>query len=165
MDDLSGRVAVITGGGRGIGRAISLRLARAGAAVAIGYRRDEAAARGTCAEIVASGGQATAYRASVEEPEQVRAMTEQVLSDFGGVDIVVCNAGIASRGLLLADTEPAELSRSQLAHDAPAVRSCSCVGPVQVVAVSAIPGTLYSPEAMVVMASPFFGTPSSAAQK
>ena len=116
MDDLSGRVAVITGGGRGIGRAISLRLARAGAAVAIGYRRDEAAARGTCAEIVASGGQATAYRASVDEPEQVRAMTEQVLSDFGGVDIVVCNAGIASRGLLLADTEPAELERVLRTH-------------------------------------------------
>jgi NAD(P)-dependent dehydrogenase (short-subunit alcohol dehydrogenase family) len=110
VDELSGRVAVITGGGRGIGRAISLRLAGAGAAVAIGYRRDEAAARGTCAEIVASGGQATAYRASVEEPEQVRAMTEQVLSDFGGVDIAVCNAGIASRGRTLADTESAEWS-------------------------------------------------------
>ena len=116
MDDLSGRVAVITGGGRGIGRAISLRLAGAGAAVAIGYRRDEAAARGTCAEIVASGGRAAAYRASVEEPEQVRAMTEQVLSDFGGVDIVVCNAGIASRGRLLADTEPAELERVLRTH-------------------------------------------------
>ncbi len=59
MNDLSGRVAVITGGGRGIGRVISLRLASAGAAVAIGYRRDEAAANETRAEIVAVGGQAT----------------------------------------------------------------------------------------------------------
>src|ERR1700727_2245078 len=72
--------------------------------------------RGTCADIVASGGQAAAYRASVEEPAQVRAMTEQVLSDFGGVDIVVCNAGIARRGLLLADTEPAELERVVRTH-------------------------------------------------
>jgi 3-oxoacyl-[acyl-carrier protein] reductase len=116
VDDLSGRVALITGGGRGIGRAISVRLAGAGAAVAIGYRRDEAAARATEAEIVAAGGRAAAYRASVEEPEQVRAMTEQVLSDFGGVDIVVCNAGIASRGRSLADTEPAELERVLRTH-------------------------------------------------
>jgi 3-oxoacyl-[acyl-carrier protein] reductase len=88
LDDLSGWVAVITGGGRGIGRAILLRLAGAGAAVAIGYRRDEAAARETRAEIVASGGQATAYRASVEEPEQVRAMTEQVLSVAAVTDLI-----------------------------------------------------------------------------
>jgi 3-oxoacyl-[acyl-carrier protein] reductase len=64
VDDLSSRVAVVTGGGRGIGRAISLRLAGAGAAVAIGYRRDEAAARATRAEIVASGGQAGVDRAA-----------------------------------------------------------------------------------------------------
>ena len=116
MGDLSGRQAVVTGGGRGIGRAVSLRLADAGAAVAIGYRRDEAAARGTCAQIIASGGRAAAYRASVEDPEEMRAMTEQVLSDFGGVDIVVCNAGSASRGRSLADTEPAELERVLRTH-------------------------------------------------
>src|SRR5262245_13893884 len=98
MGALAGRTAVITGGGRGIGRAISLRLAANGAAVAIGYRRDEAAASQTCAEITAGGGRAAAYRASVDAPDEVAAMAEQVLADFGGVDIVVCNAGIASRG-------------------------------------------------------------------
>jgi 3-oxoacyl-[acyl-carrier protein] reductase len=99
VNDLSGRVAVITGGGRGIGRVISLRLAGAGAAVAIGYRRDEAAANETWAEIVAAGGQATVYRASVEEPEQVLVMTEQVLSDFGGVDIVVISSTATQRAV------------------------------------------------------------------
>jgi NAD(P)-dependent dehydrogenase (short-subunit alcohol dehydrogenase family) len=98
VDDPSERVAVITGGGRGIGRAISLRLAGAGVAVAIGYRRDEAAARGTCAEIVASGGRAAAYCASVEEPEQVRAMTEQVLSVCRPQDVADMVAFLVSAG-------------------------------------------------------------------
>jgi NAD(P)-dependent dehydrogenase (short-subunit alcohol dehydrogenase family) len=111
VSNLTGRTALVSGGGRGIGRAIALRLARDGAAVAVNYRRDEQSARSTCAEIEAAGGRATAYQASVDAADDVERMVEQVLADFGGVDILVNNAGIASRGHALADTDPAELQR------------------------------------------------------
>ncbi|WP_322796792.1 SDR family NAD(P)-dependent oxidoreductase [Tepidiforma sp.] len=113
---LEGRVALVTGGGRGIGRAISLALAADGAAVAVNYRRDEDAARETVAEIERMGGRAKMYAASVDDFEQDRAMVEQVVADFGYIDILVNNAGIASRGLSVADTDPAELERVIRTH-------------------------------------------------
>lgn len=113
---LEGRVALVTGGGRGIGRAISLALAGEGAAVAVNYRRDEEAARETVAEIERMGGRAKAYMASVDDFEQDRAMVEQVIADFGYIDILVNNAGIASRGLGVAETDPAELERVVRTH-------------------------------------------------
>ena len=64
---LAGRVALVSGGGRGIGRAVSLALAADGAAVAVNYRRDEDAARATVDEIVAKGGKARMYLATVAE--------------------------------------------------------------------------------------------------
>ena len=87
------RVALVTGGGRGIGRAISRRLAADGFAVAVNYRRDQAAAEATAAEI---GGRA--YQASVAERAGCTGLAETVLADYGRVDVLVCNAGIASRG-------------------------------------------------------------------
>lgn len=113
---LAGRTALVTGASRGIGRGIALGLARAGAAVGVNYRRDEDAARAVVAEIENGGGRAVALRASVTELEQVDALAEQALARLGAVDLLVCNAGIASRGLAVADTDPAELMRVMATH-------------------------------------------------
>ena len=116
MSGLAGRVALVTGGSRGIGRAIALRLARDGADVAVNYRRDAEAAAEVVAEIEGMGRQAKAYAASVDQVEACATMVEGVVADFGGVDILVNNAGIASRGQSVADTEPAELERVVRTH-------------------------------------------------
>ena len=113
---LNGRVALVTGGGRGIGKAISLALAADGATIAVNYRRDEDAAKETVAEIEKLGSKAKAYSASVEDWDQDVAMVEQVLKDFGHIDILINNAGIASRGLGVADTDPAEMERVVRTH-------------------------------------------------
>jgi NAD(P)-dependent dehydrogenase (short-subunit alcohol dehydrogenase family) len=113
---LNGRVALVTGGGRGIGKAISLALAADGATIAVNYRRDEDAAKATVAEIEAAGGKAKAYSASVEDWDADKAMVEQVLADFGHVDILINNAGIASRGQSVVDTDPAEMERVVRTH-------------------------------------------------
>ncbi len=109
-------MALVSGGGRGIGRGISELLAAHGAAVAVNYRRDAEAAEATVTAINDAGGQAKAYGASVDDPQQCAAMVEAVLDDFGFVDVLVCNAGIASRGLSVADTDPAEVQRVVATH-------------------------------------------------
>ncbi len=113
---LNGRVALVTGGGRGIGKAISLALAKDGATIAVNYRRDEDAAKETVAEIEKMGGKAKAYSASVEDWDQDVAMVDQIIKDFGHIDILINNAGIASRGLGVADTDPAEMERVVRTH-------------------------------------------------
>lgn len=113
---LAGRVALVTGGGRGIGRAIAVGLARDGADVAVNYRKDADAARETAAEIQALGRTARIYPASVDRFEECEALVAQVLADFGHVDILVNNAGIASRGRAVADTDAAELERVIRTH-------------------------------------------------
>ncbi len=113
---LEGRVALVTGGGRGIGRAIALGLAEDGADVAINYRRDEKAARDTAAAVAALGRRAAIYRASVDDFDADAAMVEGVLKDFERVDILVNNAGLASRGQSVSDTDPAELERVVRTH-------------------------------------------------
>lgn len=113
---LTGRVALVSGGGRGIGRAVSLALAADGAAVAVNYRRDEDAARATVDEIVAGGGKARMYLATVAEYDRVDAMVQMVENDLGPISILVNNAGIASRGLSVVDTDPAELVRVVSTH-------------------------------------------------
>ena len=112
----AGRVALVSGGGRGIGRAISQTLAAEGVAVAVNYRRDLDAANETVAAIEAAGGKAKAYAASVESWEQDEAMVQAVFADFGHIDILVNNAGIASRGQSVADTDPAEMERVVRTH-------------------------------------------------
>ncbi|MGP4029077.1 SDR family NAD(P)-dependent oxidoreductase [Actinomadura sp. 3N407] len=116
MSSLAGRTALVTGGGRGIGRAIALALAADGAGVAVAYRRDEDAARKTVAEIEAAGVRGHAFRASVDDLEECRALAARVESELGGLDILVHSAGIASRGHSVADTDPAELERVLRVH-------------------------------------------------
>src|ERR1700733_7874580 len=114
--DLSGRTALVTGASRGIGRAIALSLAEAGADIAVNYRRDESAAKDTVAAIEKLGRKARAYSASVENWDEDQAMVADVLRDFGAVGILVNNAGIASRGQSVADTDPAEMERVVRIH-------------------------------------------------
>ena len=129
MGSQSGRVAVVSGGGRGIGAAISRRLAADGAAVAVNYRRDEAAAQQVVAGIVAGGGRAVAYQASVDDAAQVEVMVAQIMADFGQVDVLVCNAGTASRGQTLIDTDPAEFDRLWGTHVLGAANLCRLLVP------------------------------------
>ncbi|GAA3982516.1 SDR family oxidoreductase [Actinomadura viridis] len=118
MSSLAGRVALVTGGGRGIGRAVALALAADGAAVAIAYRRDEQAAAATVAGLEAAAPDAAhrAYRASVDVLDDCRALAGRVEADYGRLDILVHSAGIASRGRGVADTDPAEPARLLAVH-------------------------------------------------
>ncbi len=126
---LEGRVALVTGGGRGIGRAIALALAEDGADVAVNYRQDEASAKETAEKIQALGRKAGVYRASVDRFEDDRSMVESVLADLGHVDILINNAGIASRGRSVADTDPAEMERVVRTHAFGPHHLCSLVLP------------------------------------
>ena len=116
MGLLDGRVALVTGGGRGIGAGISRRLASEGATVAINYSRGAEEAELVCREIVASGGRAKTYQASVADYAATRAMVDSVIADFGFVDILVNNAGIASKGRAVADTDAAEVEKLLAVH-------------------------------------------------
>ena len=91
---LSGRVALVTGGGRGIGREIALELARAGAGVAVNYHDDPGQARATAADIEALGVRAMAVAADVGEAAAVHRMVAEVTAAFGSLDILVNNAGV-----------------------------------------------------------------------
>ncbi len=113
---LKGRVALVTGGSRGIGRAIALSLAEAGADIAVNYRRDDKAANEVADEIRSLGRRAEIYPASVDDGEQAAALVAAVLKEFGSIGILINNAGIASRGQTVADTDPAELERVVRVH-------------------------------------------------
>ena len=92
---LDGRVALVTGGSRGIGAAIAERLAEAGASVAVGYGRDAAAAEEVVGKIVASGRRAVTAGGNLEDPAEVGKMVDAAESELGPIDILVSNAGIA----------------------------------------------------------------------
>lgn len=113
---MDGRVALVTGGSRGIGRAIAVELAKAGADIAVNYRRDEEAAYAAVMEIKALGRNAKAYAASVENFDDDERLVKDVIADFGRIDILVNNAGIASRGHAVVDTDPAEMERVVRVH-------------------------------------------------
>ena len=98
---LTGKTAIVTGGSRGIGRAIALRLAEEGANVAVIYAGNTAAAEETQKAIAAQGGQSIAIQCDVANEEAVTAMVKQVKEQFGSVDILVNNAGITRDGLLM----------------------------------------------------------------
>ena len=94
MFDLSGRVAIVTGGNRGLGRAIAVALAEAGASVAI-FARDEAKSREATAELTALGGRAVAIRVDLTDRPSLRPAFEEAERALGPVDILVNNAGFA----------------------------------------------------------------------
>jgi len=102
--NLTGRVALVTGGGRGIGRAVALRLARDGAALAVSDV-DEATGESVAAELRALGHQARFYRANVGAADEVAQMVERILTEQGGLHILVNNAGITRDSLLLRMSE------------------------------------------------------------
>ena len=126
---LADRIALVTGGGRGIGRAISKALASAGATVAINYRRDENAARTTVEEIRASGGSADMFLASIDRVEQCEDLIRQVTAEIGAITILVNNAGIASRGLSVAETPSREVFQLMATHVISAHTLCRLVVP------------------------------------
>lgn len=127
--DHAGRVALITGGGRGIGRAIALALAEDGADVAVSYRKDEAAAAEVVAAIERLGRRARAYPAAVESSADCRQLVDAAITDFGFLDVLVNNAGIASRGQSVEKTDPAELERVLRIHALAPHRLCQLVLP------------------------------------
>jgi 3-oxoacyl-[acyl-carrier protein] reductase len=95
MPDLKGRIALVTGGSRGIGAAIALALAETGAAVAVNYRERAADAEAVVAGIKNRGGRAIATAADVSQSAAVAKMVEHIASALGPIDILVNNAGIA----------------------------------------------------------------------
>jgi 3-oxoacyl-[acyl-carrier protein] reductase len=96
-----GRVAIVTGGGRGIGRAVAVRLAEEGASVAISYRKDAAAAEEAAAAVRAAGVECEIFKGDVASPEDVQALFKGVGDAFGRVDIVINNAGITRDNIML----------------------------------------------------------------
>jgi 3-oxoacyl-[acyl-carrier protein] reductase len=96
LDDLKGKVALVTGASRGIGRAVALALAEAGADLAVNYRAREDAAREVCRRIEHHGRQALPLRADVSRAAEVNGMVEAIEADLGPVEILVNNAGIVS---------------------------------------------------------------------
>ncbi|WP_204486584.1 3-oxoacyl-[acyl-carrier-protein] reductase [Caldicoprobacter guelmensis] len=99
--ELEGKTALVTGASRGIGRAIALYLAELGAQVAVNYSSSEQRALEVVEAIQEKGGRAIAVKADVSNPQEVEAMFERVLEEFGDLDILVNNAGITRDGLLI----------------------------------------------------------------
>lgn len=97
MIPLTGKIALVTGGSRGIGRACALGLARAGADVAVNYLEKQGAAEEVCALVQSYGRRAYPFRADVSNSSEVKRMVQAVEQQMGGVDILVNNAGIARR--------------------------------------------------------------------
>ena len=98
---LAGQTALVTGASRGIGRAVALELANAGATVAVNYASSATAAEEVVAQILATGGSAYAVKADVSQEEQVEQLIAAVLERSGSLDVLVNNAGITRDGLLM----------------------------------------------------------------
>lgn len=102
---LTGKTALITGGAKGIGRAIALKIAEAHGNVAIIYRGSQINAEATIAELLAFGVQARSYQCDVADFSATKELVAQIINDFGGLDILVNNAGITNDKLLIAMKE------------------------------------------------------------
>jgi NAD(P)-dependent dehydrogenase (short-subunit alcohol dehydrogenase family) len=111
MTRLKGKRALVTGGSRGIGAAIALRLAAEGASVAITYQRAAGAADKIVSQICSNGGRALAVAADNAETQSIDAVVASVVAEFGGIDILVNNAGIFEVGSL-AETSIEDIERN-----------------------------------------------------
>jgi 3-oxoacyl-[acyl-carrier protein] reductase len=113
---VEGRVALVTGGGRGIGRAIAIRLAEGGARVAISYRANDAAAEETANLVREAGAECELFKGDVATPEDVEAIIKGIGEAFGPVEILVNNAGTTRDNILLRmkDTEFDEVLATNL---------------------------------------------------
>ena len=105
MGRLEGKIALITGSSRGIGRTTALTFAREGAKVCVNYARSRDKAEEVVREIKSMGGEAIAIKADVSNLEEVKKMIETVVETFGGIDILVNNAGIMYRGTVLESSD------------------------------------------------------------
>ena len=111
-DAANGKAAIVTGASRGIGRAIALRLAREGYAVAVNYASRAPDAEAVVAEIEAAGGRAVAIQADVAQAADAQRLFDQAEAAFGAIDVLVNNAGVIQPGTtLLADTDDALYER------------------------------------------------------
>jgi len=115
MPVLSGKTALVTGGGRGIGRAIALRLASDGAAVGVGYLERRAAAERVAHEITSMGGRAMALQADISDPQACKDLLTGMEQQLGAPDILICNAGVALARLLM-DTQVSEWDYLMAVH-------------------------------------------------
>jgi 3-oxoacyl-[acyl-carrier protein] reductase len=98
---VGGRIALVTGGSRGIGRAVALALAGSGHRVAVGFSSDQAGADDTCAAIDALGSEAMAFQADIADPAALDAAFGKVEAAWGKVEVLVANAGVTGDGLAL----------------------------------------------------------------
>jgi 3-oxoacyl-[acyl-carrier protein] reductase len=105
MRELTGRVAVVTGASRGIGRAIAIKLASLGAKVVVNYRSNQAAAEEVVQQIQGMGGEAIAVKADVSNYEEAQRLIQSALDHFGRLDILVNNAGTTRDALLVRMSE------------------------------------------------------------
>ncbi|MFC2031849.1 SDR family NAD(P)-dependent oxidoreductase [Chloroflexota bacterium] len=103
--NLTGRIAIVTGGSRGIGRGIAIVLAKAGAEVAFCYSKDEEGAKVTASQVEAIRGRCLSIRADVADHEKVKEMVAKTVETFGGVDILVNNAGVFGSHRYLAEED------------------------------------------------------------
>ena len=125
------RTALVTGGSRGIGRAICLELAKAGCNVAVNYAGSAAAAEETAAQCRALGVRAQVFQADVSSAAACAALVEQVLAAFGRIDVLVNNAGVAVYGLLT-DLDPAVWQRLLDVNVTGMYNCCRCAIPPMV---------------------------------
>lgn len=126
---LAGRVALVTGGGRGIGRGVALALAAAGADVAIGYHRHRERAAEVVELVEAAGRRALAVAAKVEERAAVEAMVATVADALGPPSILVASAGVASRFQPVAELDPAHFEKVVKVHAFGAFHCAAAVVP------------------------------------
>ena len=125
---LTGKIAVVTGGTSGVGREIALSLAAEGANVAVNYRSSAKEAEILVDEIVAKGGKAKAYKADVADFAAVKAMVDDIVNDFGGLNILINNAGLAIRQRFL-ETKPEDWHRQIDACLYGAIHCCHAAAP------------------------------------
>ncbi|MCY4394902.1 MAG: SDR family NAD(P)-dependent oxidoreductase, partial [Rhodospirillaceae bacterium] len=125
--DLEGKVALVTGGARDVGREIALAFAAEGATVAVNYNRSANAAGSVVGEIVESGGKAKAYQADIADFKSVQAMTDAIVGDFGRIDVLVNNAGYVEPRRFL-ETGPEEWKRQIDVGLYGVIHCCSAAG-------------------------------------